>query len=291
MTRKALATIGCGPMERVLDQALPTFAEFAERHSYDVISWRTDEHAKGRPASWGKVRLLRGLLDRYDIVLWLDADAIVLDSSADPSDLLGPDDYQALVCLHQFGQEFPTCGVWLLRSTPKAKAFLDAVWAKEEYINDRYWEQAAALDLLGYTIRPAHLVKATKWSAGTLLLDESWNRMPLITRRLEPCRIRHYAGERNAVRRRQMRTDRHVLALSRTSGWRQRWHRAAAEAGLLRWRLWDGPTGTFGSVRRAAYPVAKRAYGAAESVGLVSLVRAVRKERRVLAGHGGRSRR
>src|SRR5215213_1296778 len=147
-------------MEPVLDQALPTFAEFAQRHSYDVVSWRTNEHARGRPPSWGKVRLLRGLLDRYDLVLWLDADAIILDSSVDPADLLAPDDYQALVCLHQFGQEFPTCGVWLLRSTPKAKAFLDAIWAKEEYVHDRYWEQAAALDLLGYSIRPANLVKS-----------------------------------------------------------------------------------------------------------------------------------
>jgi len=80
VTRKALATIGSGPMERVLDEALPTFAEFAERHSYDIVAFRNDEHAQGRPSSWGKVRLLRGLLERYDIVLWLDADTIVLDS-------------------------------------------------------------------------------------------------------------------------------------------------------------------------------------------------------------------
>jgi hypothetical protein len=264
-------------MERVLEQALPTFAEFAERHSYDLIPWWTNEHAKGRPPSWGKVRLLRGLLDRYDIVLWLDADAIILDSSVDPADLLGADDYQGLVKLHQFGQAFPTCGVWLLRSTPKAKAFLDAIWLKEEYVHDRYWEQAAALDLLGYSIRPAHLIKATEWTAGTLLLDETWNCMPLITRSLAPCRIRHYAGERNAVRRRQMRTDRHVLDSSRSGGWQRWWHAAAATTGLLRWRLWDGPTGTFGVAYRRLYPLANRAYEAARSAGLVTAVRAVRR--------------
>lgn len=281
MTRKALATIGCGPMEPVLDQALPTFAAFAERHSYDVISWRNNDHAKGRPPSWGKVRLLRGLLDRYDLVLWVDADAIILDSSADPADLLGPDDYQAMVCLHQLGQAFPTCGVWLLRSTPKAKAFLDAVWEKEEYIHDRYWEQAAALDLLGYSIRPAHLIEPTVWSEGTLLLGEEWNCMPLISRSLSPCRIRHYAGERNAVRRRQMRTDRHVLAIPTARGWRRAWHAGAAAAGLLRWRLWDGPTGTFGTAHRRAYRAANVAYDAARSVGLVTFVRRARRWRSI----------
>lgn len=276
MARKALATIGCGPMQRILDQAIPTFAEFAERHSYDLIQWRTNHHAQGRPPSWGKVPLLRGLLNRYDIVLWVDADAIILDSSSDPAELLGPDDYQALVCLHQFGQEFPTCGVWLLRSTPKAKAFLDAIWVKDEFTHDRYWEQAAALDLLGYSIRPAHLINPTEWTDGTLLLDEAWNCMPLITRSLEPCRIRHYAGERNAVRRRQMRTDRHVLASRDSSGVSQRWHRAAASVGLMRWRLWDGPMGTFGAAYGLGYRLANGAYRAARSVGLVALVRTAR---------------
>ncbi len=277
-------------MEPVLDQALPTFAEFAERHSYDLIPWRTDEHARGRPPSWGKVRLLRGLLDRYDIVLWLDADTIVLDSSVDPADLLGPDDYQALVCLHQFGQQFPTCGVWLLRSTQKAKAFLDAIWLKEEYTHDRYWEQAAALELLGYSIRPAHLIEPTAWTEGTQLLDETWNCMPLITRTLSPCRIRHYAGERNAVRRRQMRTDRHILAVPRSRGLEQRWHRAAAAAGLLRWRLWDGPLGTFGKAYRLGYRMANTAHGAVRSTGLVTAARALRRRGRRLAREGLRPR-
>jgi len=284
MARKALATIGCGPMKRVLDQALPTFADFAERHSYDLVPCRTNEHAQGRPPSWGKVRMMRDLLERYDIVLWVDADAIILDGSADPADLLGPEDYQALVCLHQLGQEFPTCGVWLLRSTPKAKAFLDAVWTKEQYTDDRYWEQAAALELLGYSIRPANLIGATEWTEGTLLLDEAWNCMPLITRSRVPCRIRHYAGETNAVRHRQMRADRRLLDAERSTGWRRRGHRAAATLDLLRWRLWDGPTGTFGSASRLLYPVATKAYGAARSTGVVALVRAVRRSRRSMVG-------
>lgn len=275
MTRKALATIGSGAMERVLDEAMPTFAEFAERHSYDVVAFRSDEHAKGRPPSWGKVRLLRGLLERYDVVLWLDADTIVLDSSVDPADLLGPDDYQALVLLEQQGRVFPTCGVWLLRSTPKAKAFLDAVWAMEEHTDHHWWEQAAVVQLLGYLIPPDNGSAPTEWSRGTVLLDETWNCMPLVSRTLDPCRIRHYAGEKNAVRRRQMRTDRHALAAARSSGWLLRWHAIATAAGRLRWRVWDGPLGTYGLRYRGQHA----AYNAATAIGLVKVVRHVRRAR------------
>ena len=272
-THKVLATIGFGPMEPVLDQAFPTFVDFAERHGYDVVRRSTNEDALGRPPSWGKVRLMRRLLDTYDIVLWVDADAIILDGSSDPADLLGPDDYQGLVLLHQLGQEFPTCGVWLLRSTDKAKAFLDAIWEKDEFTHDRYWEQAAALDLLGYSIHPAHRIRASAWMDGTRLLDEEWNRMPLITRSLEPCRIRHYAGERNPVRRRQMRADRHELAARRARGCSRLWHAAAAARGRARWRIWDGPAGTFGTLHRLEYLAANRAYDAARSIGLVTVVR------------------
>lgn len=275
MKSKVLATIGFGPMEPVLDQAFPTFADFADRHGYDVVRRSTNDDAHGRPPSWGKVRLIRRLLETYDLVLWVDADAIILDGSSDPADALGPDDYQALVELHQLGQAFPTCGVWLLRSTDKAKAFLDAIWEKDEYTNDRYWEQAAALDLLGYSIHPAHRIRESAWMEGTRLLGEEWNRMPLITRALEPCRIRHYAGEDNAVRRRRMIADRHGLAAGSTTGWRRSWHTLAAAGGDLRWRLWDGPMGPFGAVRKLHYRATGLCYGVARTVGIVTLVRAL----------------
>ena len=160
MRNKAVVTIGYGPMEKVLRQSMPTFTEFADKHGYDVVTGSGDD-ADGRPISWGKVRLIRRALDRYEAVLWLDADAIILDSSVDPISLLGPDDFQALALLHQFGQELPCCGVWLLRSTDKAKSFLDAIWEKAEFIDDRFWEQAAAMDLLGFSIRPSRLVEPT----------------------------------------------------------------------------------------------------------------------------------
>jgi len=266
-------------MAPVLEQALPTFVEFADRHGYDLVSRSTSEDSRGRPPSWGKVRLIRQLLDSYDVVLWIDADAIILDSSVDPAGLLGPDDYQGLVLLHQLGQEFPTCGVWLVRSTAKAKSFLEAVWENDTFIDDRYWEQAAALDLLGYSVHPAHLIEPTGWMDGTFFLDEEWNCMPLITRSLLPCRIRHYAGERDTVRRRQMKTDRHCLAVRTTDGWQRRWHAWAWAAGVLRWRLWYGPTGTFGRLHKLQYRASIVAYDLAAAVGLVTLVRWKRRRR------------
>jgi hypothetical protein len=262
-------------MAAVLTQSLPTFVDFAEAHDYDVVVGSGDD-SRGRPTSWGKVRLMRRLLDRYDVVLWVDADAIILDNLVDPAELLGPGDFQGLVLLHQFDQELPCCGVWLLRSTPKAKSFLDEIWQKEEFIHDRFWEQAAAMDLLGFSIRPSHLVEPSEWMTGTVWLGEEWDCLPLISRTLSPCRIRHYGGETNKVRRRQMKTDRHGLSAQTTQGWRRTWHLAAAALGALRWRLWDAPRGTFGSYSRLKYRATNQAYDVARAIGFVRLVRAMR---------------
>ena len=68
-------------MEEVLALASNTFREYAIRHGYEFVVG--DNQAGGRPAAWGKVLLIRDLLDRYDEVLWIDSDAIILDGIVD----------------------------------------------------------------------------------------------------------------------------------------------------------------------------------------------------------------
>jgi galactosyl transferase GMA12/MNN10 family len=271
VARKALATIGTGAMRPVLDQSLHTFRRFGERHGYDVVVGGEEMIADRAPA-WSKVVLLRRLIERYDYVLWIDADAIILDDSDDPASLLAERHYQALV-RYRYGDEECACtGVWLLRKVDKAIAFLDAVWdSGDGYLRLHPWEQAAAMRLLGYSVDPDRFVAATEWTEGTLWLGNEWDTIPAFTvkRRLTQCKIRHYARETNGVRRRQMRTDRHVLdSVSARSPAARTWHRAAALAGLTRWNL--------------GYRHIPAAYDLARRTGLVKLVREF--------GYGGGSR-
>ena len=119
MARKALATIGTGAMRPVLDQSLHTFRRFGERHGYDVVVGG-EEAIEDRAPAWNKVLLLRSLLESYDYVLWIDADAIILDDSVDPVSLLGDGHYQALVRYRWNEEECACTGVWLLRNVEKA---------------------------------------------------------------------------------------------------------------------------------------------------------------------------
>ena len=198
MVRKALATIGTGAMRPVLDQSLHTFRRFGERHGYDVVVGG-EEAIEDRAPAWNKVLLLRSLLESYDYVLWIDADAIILDDSIDPVSLLGDGHYQALVRYRWNEEECACTGVWLLRNVEKAIAFLDAVWnGGEGYLRLHPWEQAAAMRLLGYSVDPDRFVAATEWTNGTLWLANEWDTIPAFTlkHRLVQCKIRHYRAKR-----------------------------------------------------------------------------------------------
>ncbi len=198
MARKALATIGTGAMRPVLDQSIHTFRRFGERHGYDVVVGG-EEMIEDRAPAWNKVLLLRSLLESYDYVLWIDADAIILDDSVDPVSLLEDGHYQALVRYRWNEEECACTGVWLLRSVEKASAFLDAVWnGGEGYLRLHPWEQAAAMRLLGYSVDPDRFVAATEWTNGTLWLSNEWDTIPAFTlkHRLVQCKIRHYRARR-----------------------------------------------------------------------------------------------
>ena len=129
-------------------------------------------------------------------VLWIDADAIILDDSVDPASLFAEEHYQALVRYRWNEEECACTGVWLLRNVEKAVAFLDAVWSSGDgYLRLHPWEQAAAMRLLGYSVDPDRFVAATEWTNGTLWLANEWDTIPAFTpkRRLVQCKIRHYA--------------------------------------------------------------------------------------------------
>jgi galactosyl transferase GMA12/MNN10 family len=249
-------------MRPVLDESLHTFRRFGERHDYDVIVGG-EETISDRAPAWSKVALLRRLLETYDYVLWVDADAIILDDSVDPASLLGEQHYQALVRYRWNDEECACTGVWLLRSVERAVAFLDEVWSGGEgYLRRHPWEQAAVMRLLGYSVDPDRFIGPTDWSDGTLWLDNEWDTIPAFTvgRRLAPCKIRHYARESNRIRQRQMRTDRHTIDAVRSgSPVARTWHHLASRAGLARWDLGYRH-------KPAAYELARRS-------GLVKLVR------------------
>jgi hypothetical protein len=184
---KAIASIGTGPHEPLLRLASRSFGPFARRHGYD-LHLHSEAVDTTRPAPWSKIPLLHDLLGHYDQVLWLDADLVVVD----PREDVPAPDLMALVEHPTKEGRMPNSGVWMLRGGEEARSFLEAVWAQDDLIDHKWWENAAICRLLGYTLDPVAPGPPTAWRERTTFLDPRWNSIPDAHARRP--RIRHYPG-------------------------------------------------------------------------------------------------
>lgn len=224
--RKAICSIGSGPHAELLALSRPTFAAYAERHGYELIT--TDVAPADRPPAWAKVPLVRELLGSFDVVVWLDADALVVDPDADIAAELQPGNHFGLVQHRLNGALRPNTGVMVLRAGPRASALLEHVWRARRYIRHPWWENAAVVDALGYdlpaSLRPGVAGRVHRLAArlpgrsaepggparpspflqGTQFLSNEWN--SIFGDMAERPRIVHCLGTPLEQRRRDMAT-------------------------------------------------------------------------------------
>jgi hypothetical protein len=211
--RKVVCSIGAGAHAELLALSGETFRIYADRHGYDV-DLRTELLVEDRPASWSKVPLVRGLLERYDLVFWIDADAAIVDASRDVADEIGRRTRFAVVAHEYEGQRIPNLGVMVLRRSRATFRFLDAVWARTEFVDHVWWENAAALAELGYTVpadptvagaEPVRLVRPSPFHRRVQFLDPAWN--SVLVHEADTPRVRHYPGRSQEYRLEHLRAD------------------------------------------------------------------------------------
>jgi len=122
--KKAVVTSAVGPYVELLDIAMPSLRAFAAAQSYSLVIG-SGEDSGTRPPSWGKVALLRRLVDVCDVVLWIDVDAVVMKTDRDPLLDVPPSSFQAFVEHRSVIGNVPQCGVWLMRGGAMSARFLD----------------------------------------------------------------------------------------------------------------------------------------------------------------------
>ena len=175
---RVICSMATGPYRPLMGRSALSFERYAERWGWDLVL-STEDLAEGRPAPWGKVPLIRSLLDDYEWVLWLDADVVVVDLAADISEVIQADKDLYLVEHQWLGQYTANSGMFLLRSSEWSRAFLDEVWAIDQHVGHPWWENGAFLHLLGYGSEPARLVEPSAWLGRTKLIDQRWNSIEL----------------------------------------------------------------------------------------------------------------
>lgn len=146
---KVLCTWATGPHEQLLALTRPSLEQYADRHGYDV-ELRTTPATHGRPASWGKVELLRELVATHQVVVWIDADAVIVDQRADMASELRPGRDLYVVAHRYDGNVLPNFGVVMMRGGAWSERFLARLWDRTEFLEHRWWENAGVIEMLGY---------------------------------------------------------------------------------------------------------------------------------------------
>lgn len=191
MSDRALVSLGTGAQERLLRLASRSFAPYARRHGYDLLLHNRIVVPE-RPAPWSKIPILRDLVERYRVVVWIDADAVIVDHGADVAEELRPDAFLYLVEHTVHGEPRPNTGVMLLRGGEQAATFLDTVWELAKYADHRWWENAAVCELLGYSVDPPARLASTPWREATRFISGRWNW--ILDAPVRRARIRHFPG-------------------------------------------------------------------------------------------------
>lgn len=199
-----LCTIATGTHQELFATARPSFERFAAFHGFDLVVVDRDLCAS-RPPSWSKVVLIRELLETYDRVVWVDSDAVIVHPIGDIFDGIGRRTHLRLVVHRYLDLEVPNLGVMAILSSRWSKRFFARLWSAEQYVEHKWWENAAALELLGYDVDlPQRSTRRRTMDARRVdELDLSWNSVPI-----DPSpspRIRHFPGMAQADRLLEMR--------------------------------------------------------------------------------------
>lgn len=120
---------------------------WANKHDYEFLYFYLDSNLP-RSSSWYKILLmLKALSDKsINLVMWIDADAIIL-KDFQVEDLNTGSDLRMGVDSNGLN-----AGIILLRNTDWSVGFLNRVWESESFIHHIWWEQAAIhhLQQMGY---------------------------------------------------------------------------------------------------------------------------------------------
>lgn len=177
------------------DLCYKSIVVYAEKHGLEAVLLRGMETS--RPLPWHKILVIQRLFAAgYDYVFWIDADAIFVSYDSDISLEIekGKDLYLVKHAID--AKDVPNTGVMLIKNSGWSSLLLNMIWLKEQYLNHKWWENAAVLDILGYhnvldenrpnRINP-NLMSKIKW------LGVEWNTVPGVCEAKQPI-IHHYAG-------------------------------------------------------------------------------------------------
>lgn len=141
----AICTLAIGnEYKKVVEPSQNTKRLYCEMHGYDYID---DEsvYDNTRPIPWSKILLIQKYLANYDYIVWIDADAMIMDNTQKLEDKILLMEGKDIMCIEHFNDI--NTGVLFVKNTEYSHAFMSRLYSKKEFINFPNWEQDAFIHM------------------------------------------------------------------------------------------------------------------------------------------------
>lgn len=198
MNKKVLVTLATRDYAEMLSMSRLTFQKYSEKWGYDYLEI-TETLDASRPDAWSKLLAIRSLLEKYEFVLYVDSDAIILKYDEDLEQQIKPqEEFAWALCRYNGGRTCPNAGVIGIRSNEKTKLLIEQAYGQTDLIHNGWWEQAALMRILQYDeVRAGELgwenYNLPNLDIQVCELTPKWNSM-ILDFESEPT-IRHFAGD------------------------------------------------------------------------------------------------
>lgn len=159
-------------MEEVFDLTLPSKQRYAKKHGYDLFALRSfgvDKHNRFDHLKIGFMRALRSfeMLEYYDAVMWIDADAIITNDNMSIYDFQLDDQHSLYTSYDWTGKHSFSTGNFILHNTPHTNnLFLEFLNIGKQVVDGNHWgEEQTTLN---------HIYKASELKNTIKLLDHNY---------------------------------------------------------------------------------------------------------------------
>jgi galactosyl transferase GMA12/MNN10 family len=109
--------------------------KYADRYGYHVFDG-SGHYDPSRPPAWSKIRAVQALLigpERCDWVLWMDADAVIMNSNIRIEDFLPADSSKDMIVVSDKNGGYNS-GVFLFRNSMWSTQFLEEWWNMNDFV-------------------------------------------------------------------------------------------------------------------------------------------------------------
>ena len=129
---------------------------YCKKHNIDIILTRERQYSDGRHSAWDRLVILHDNIEKYDYVMWIDADAHFYIDSPDIKNIINCAPNCNFIFSNDIFDNNINTGFFIVKNTPYSKQFI-AKWAWDDDLyknnsNKTVWEQGVLNDMIRLNI-------------------------------------------------------------------------------------------------------------------------------------------